>query len=55
MLSNIIPEPADAGLRGRTGDHDSNSTGALSQPQLQPGGASVDSPEALLAAAQAPA
>lgn len=53
LLSNVIPEPADAGLRGATlAIIDSNSTGAFLNQRYSLSDATVDSPEALLAAAQ---
>jgi len=54
VLSNVIPEPADAGQRGaELAIIDSNSTGAFLNQRYSLTSASVDSPEALLAAAQA--
>ena len=54
LLSNIIPEPADAGLQGaELAIVDSNSTGRFLKQQFQLTRANVDSPEALLQAAQA--
>ena len=54
LLSNIIPEPADAGLQGaQLAIVDSNSTGRFLKQQFQLDSASVDSPEALLQAAKA--
>jgi ABC transporter substrate binding protein (PQQ-dependent alcohol dehydrogenase system) len=54
LLSNVIPEPADAGQRGaELAIIDSNSTGAFLNQRYSLTSASVDSPEALLAAAQA--
>jgi len=54
LLSNIIPEPADAGLQGaQLAIVDSNSTGRFLKQQFQLDSASVDSPEALLQAARA--
>lgn len=53
LLSNVIPEPADAGLRGAAlAIIDSNSTGAFLNQRYGLTDATVDSPEALLAAAQ---
>jgi len=53
LLSNVIPEPADAGQRGaELAIIDSNSTGAFLNQRYSLTSASVDSPEALLAAAQ---
>lgn len=54
LLSNIIPEPADAGLQGaQLAIVDSNSTGRFLKQQFQLDSVSVDSPEALLQAAKA--
>ncbi|WP_313060638.1 ABC transporter substrate-binding protein [Pseudomonas rhodesiae] len=54
LLSNVIPEPADAGQRGaELAIIDSNSTGAFLNQRYSLTSASVESPEALLAAAQA--
>ncbi|WLH10416.1 ABC transporter substrate-binding protein [Pseudomonas hefeiensis] len=54
LLSNVIEEPADAGLRGaQLAIVDSNSTGRFLKHDYQLQSASVDSPEALLQAAQA--
>ncbi len=54
LLSNVIPEPADAGQRGaELAIIDSNSTGAFLNQRYSLTSASVDSREALLAAAQA--
>ena len=54
LLSNVIAEPADAGLRGaELAIIDSNSTGRFLKHDYQLSSASVDSPEALLLAAQA--
>ncbi|ROM55264.1 ABC transporter substrate-binding protein [Pseudomonas rhodesiae] len=54
LLSNVIPEPADAGQRGaELAIIDSKSTGAFLNQRYSLTSASVDSPEALLAAAQA--
>lgn len=54
LLSNVIPEPADAGQRGaELAIIDSNSTGAFLNQRYSLTSASVDSPEALLTAAQA--
>lgn len=54
LLSNVIPEPADSGQRGaELAIIDSNSTGAFLNQRYSLTSASVDSPEALLAAAQA--
>lgn len=53
LLSNVIPEPADAGLRGaELAIIDSNSTGAFLNQRYSLTDATVDSPEALLAASQ---
>ena len=53
LLSNVIPEPTDAGLRGaELAIIDSNSTGAFLNQRYSLTDATVDSPEALLAAAQ---
>lgn len=53
LLSNVIPEPADAGLRGaELAIIDSNSTGAFLNQRYSLTDTTVDSPEALLAAAQ---
>ena len=53
LLSNVIPEPIDAGLRGaELAIIDSNSTGAFLNQRYSLTDATVDSPEALLAAAQ---
>lgn len=54
LLSNIIPEPADAGRQGaELAVVDSNSTGRFLKQQFQLTPATVDSPEALLQAARA--
>ena len=54
LLSNIIPEPADAGLQGaELAIVDSNSTGRFLKQHFQLTSATVDSPEALLQAANA--
>ncbi|RCL28471.1 branched-chain amino acid ABC transporter substrate-binding protein [Pseudomonas sp. AFG_SD02_1510_Pfu_092] len=54
LLSNVIPEPADAGLQGaRLAIVDSNSSGRFLNQAFHLTEASVDSPEALLQAAQA--
>ncbi|WP_348739272.1 ABC transporter substrate-binding protein [Pseudomonas rhodesiae] len=54
LLSNVIPEPADSGQRGaELAIIDSNSTGAFLNQRYSLTSASVESPEALLAAAQA--
>lgn len=54
LLSNIIPEPGDAGLQGaELAIVDSNSTGRFLKQQFQLTSANVDSPEALLQAARA--
>lgn len=54
LLSNVIAEPADSGLRGaELAIIDSNSTGRFLKHDYQLSSASVDSPEALLQAAQA--
>ncbi|WP_460135315.1 ABC transporter substrate-binding protein [Pseudomonas sp. S1_E04] len=54
LLSNVIPEPADAGQRGaELAIIDSNSTGAFLNQRYSLTAANVDSPEALLAAALA--
>ena len=53
LLSNVIPEPADAGLRGATlAIIDSNSTGAFLNQRYSLIDATVDTPEALLVAAK---
>ena len=53
LLSKVIPEPADAGLRGaELAITDSNSTGRFLNHSYSLVGASVDSPEALLDAAK---
>ena len=53
LLSNVTPEPTDAGLRGaELAIIDSNSTGAFLNQRYSLTDATVDSPEALLAAAQ---
>ncbi|MBF6031067.1 ABC transporter substrate-binding protein [Pseudomonas sp. P115] len=53
LLSNVIPEPADAGLRGaELAIIDSNSTGAFLNQRYSLIDATVDTPEALLAAAK---
>ena len=53
LLSNIIAEPADAGLRGaELAIIDSNSTGRFLKQDYHLQSASVDSPEALLQAAR---
>ncbi|MGF6097917.1 ABC transporter substrate-binding protein [Pseudomonas sp. 18175] len=53
LLSNVIPEPADAGLRGaELAIIDSNSTGAFLNQRYSLFDATVDTPEALLAAAK---
>jgi len=54
LLSNVIPEPADAGQRGaELAILDSNSTGAFLNQRYSLTTATVDTPDALLAAAQA--
>jgi len=54
LLSNVITEPADAGLRGaELAIIDSNSTGRFLKQDYRLESASVDSPEALLQAARA--
>ena len=54
LLSNVIPEPGDAGLQGaELAIVDSNSTGRFLKQQFQLTSANVDSPEALLQAARA--
>ncbi|MFP3450007.1 branched-chain amino acid ABC transporter substrate-binding protein, partial [Pseudomonas sp. SIMBA_067] len=54
LLSNIIPEPADAGLQGaELAIVDSNSTGRFLNQRFQLTKATADSPEALLQAANA--
>ena len=54
LLSNVIPEPADAGQRGaELAIIDSNSTGAFLNQRYSLTTATVDTPDALLAAAQA--
>ncbi|TWC15430.1 MULTISPECIES: ABC transporter substrate-binding protein [unclassified Pseudomonas] len=54
LLSNVIAEPADAGLRGaELAIIDSNSTGRFLKQDYRLESASVDSPEALLEAARA--
>lgn len=54
LLSNVIPEPLDAGLRGaELAISDSNSTGRFLNQSYSLVSASVDSPEALLDAAKA--
>lgn len=54
LLSNVIAEPSDAGLRGaELAIVDSNSTGRFLQHDYRLESASVDSPEALLQAARA--
>lgn len=56
LLSNVIPEPSDAGLRGaELAITDSNSTGRFLNHAYSLVSASVDSPEALLSAAKKPA
>lgn len=53
LLSNVIPEPADAGQRGaELAIIDSNSTGAFLNQRYSLASATVDTPEALLAAAK---
>lgn len=53
LLSNIIPEPADAGLQGaELAIVDSNSSGRFLKQEFHLANASVDSPEALLQAAK---
>ena len=54
LLSNVIAEPADAGQRGaELAILDSNSTGAFLNQRYSLTSATLDSPDALLAAAQA--
>lgn len=54
LLSNVIPEPADAGQRGaELAILDSNSTGAFLNQRYSLTTATVDTPDVLLAAAQA--
>jgi ABC transporter substrate binding protein (PQQ-dependent alcohol dehydrogenase system) len=54
LLSNVIPEPADTGQRGaELAIIDSNSTGAFLNQRYSLTSATVDTPDALLAAAQA--
>ena len=54
LLSNIIPEPADAGLQGaELAIVDSNSTGRFLKQAFTLASTHVDSPEALLQAAKA--
>ncbi|AYG45456.1 branched-chain amino acid ABC transporter substrate-binding protein [Pseudomonas sp. Leaf58] len=54
LLSNIIPEPTDAGLQGAAlAIVDSNSSGRFLKQEFHLADASVDSPEALLQAAKA--
>ena len=54
LLSNVIPEPADAGQRGaELAIIDSNSTGVFLNQRYSLTSATVDTPDALLAAAQA--
>ncbi|MFP3495198.1 ABC transporter substrate-binding protein [Pseudomonas sp. SIMBA_059] len=54
LLSNVIGEPADAGQRGaELAIIDSNSTGAFLNQHYSLTSATVDTPEALLAAAKA--
>ena len=54
LLSNVIPEPADAGQRGaELAIIDSNSTGVFLNQRYSLTTATVDTPDALLAAAQA--
>ncbi|MCS3512634.1 ABC transporter substrate-binding protein [Pseudomonas grimontii] len=54
LLSNVIAEPADAGQRGaELAIIDSNSTGAFLNQRYSLTSATVDTPDALLAAAQA--
>lgn len=54
LLSNVIAEPADAGLRGaELAIIDSNSTGRFLKHDYRLESASVDTPEALLQAARA--
>ena len=54
LLSNVITEPADAGLRGaELAIVDSNSTGRFLMHDYRLQSASVDSPEALVQAARA--
>lgn len=54
LLSNVIPEPADAGLRGaELAITESNSTGAFLNQRYSLTSATVDNPQALLDAAKA--
>jgi ABC transporter substrate binding protein (PQQ-dependent alcohol dehydrogenase system) len=54
LLSNVIAEPADSGQRGaELAIIDSNSTGAFLNQRYSLTSATVDTPDALLAAAQA--
>ena len=54
LLSNVIPEPIDAGQRGaELAIIDSNSTGVFLNQRYSLTTATVDTPDALLAAAQA--
>jgi len=54
LLSNILPEPTDAGLQGaELAIVDSNSSGRFLKQAFHLANASVDSPEALLQAAKA--
>ena len=54
LLSNILPEPVDAGLRGaELAITDSNSTGRFLNHSYSLLSANADSPEALLDAAKA--
>ncbi|WP_085692967.1 MULTISPECIES: ABC transporter substrate-binding protein [unclassified Pseudomonas] len=54
LLSNILPEPTDAGLQGaELAIVDSNSSGRFLKQEFHLANASVDSPEALLKAAKA--
>jgi hypothetical protein len=54
LLSNIIPEPTDAGLQGaELAIVDSNSSGRFLKQEFHLANATVESPEALLQAAKA--
>lgn len=54
VLSNVIPEPADAGRRGaELATRDSNTTGRFLDRHYRLMAPEIDSPEALLAAARA--
>ena len=53
LMSNVIPEPTDAGLRGaELAITDSNSTGRFLQHQYSLSAATAETPEKLLAAAR---